>query len=90
MGGFEEFFEILGSDVERAQGSFFDRLVGWIGEFDGADGAKGTLITEDEVDSFVLNEAFGGLAILGADFVIEKRGDFNLGDDVKFFAKEFD
>ena len=90
MGRFEEFFEILGSDVKRAQGSLFGRLVSWIGEFDGADGAKGTLIAEDEIDSFVLDEAFGSLAILRADFVIEKRGDFNLGDNVEFFAKEFD
>lgn len=90
MGGFEELFEVLGSDVKRAQGSLFGRLVSWIGEFDGADGAKGTLIAEDEIDSFVLDEAFGGLAILRADFVIEKRGDFNLGDNVEFFAKKFD
>lgn len=90
MGGFEELFEVLGSDVKRAQGSLFGRLVSWIGEFDGANRTKGAFVTEDEINGFILDETFGSLAILRTNFVVEKRGNFNLRNDVKFFAKKFD
>lgn len=90
MGGFEELFEVLGSDVKRAQGSLFGRLVSWIGEFDGANRTKGAFVTEDEINGFILDETFGSLAILGTNFVVEKRGNFNLRNDVKFFTKKFD
>lgn len=88
MGGLEEFFEVFGGDVERIAG--FGAFVAWLGEFDGANWAQGVLITEDEIDVFVLDEALGGLAILGADFVIEERRNFDPWDDVKFLAKKFD
>lgn len=90
MGGFEEFLEVFWGDVEGVTGGFFDGFFGGVGEFDGADGTEGTFVTEDEVDVFVLDEAFGGLAVLGTDFVVEEGGDFDLGDDVEFFTKEFD
>lgn len=90
MGGLEEFFEILWSDVEGIARRFFGGSVSWTGKFDGTDGTKGTFITEDEVDGFVLDEAFGSLAVLRANFVVEECGDFDLGDDVELFAKKFD
>lgn len=90
MGGFEEFLEVLWGDVEGVTRGLFDGFFGGIGEFDGTDGTEGTLIAEDEVDGFVLDEAFGGLAVLGADFVVKECGDFDLGNDVEFFTKEFD
>jgi len=57
-------------------------------EFNGADGAKGTFVAEDEVNGFVVDEAVGGVAILDADFVTEKGREVNVGDDVKLFAEE--
>ena len=46
------------------------------------------LVTEDEINGFVVNETVGGVAILGADFVTKKRAKADLGDDVEFFTKE--
>lgn len=90
MGRFEELFEVLGGDVEGVTRGFFDRFVGWVGEFDGANGAEGTFIAEDEINGFIFDKTLGGLAVLRANFMIEESGDFNLGDDIEFFAKKFD
>ncbi len=90
MGRFEELFEVLRGDVEGVTRGFFDRFVGWVGEFDGANGTEGTFITEDEINGFIFDKTLGGLAVLRADFVIEESRDFNLGDDIEFLAKKFD
>jgi len=57
-------------------------------ELDGADWAEGALVTEDEVDGLVGDEAIGFVAILVADFVAEEGGDGNIGDDVKTVAED--
>ena len=63
-GAFEEFFHIFGAGA----GSFV-RFGFFVFELDGANRAEGALITKDEVDGFVLDEAVGGAAVLDTNFV---------------------
>lgn len=83
VGATEEFFHVL----RVAAGVI---VIGFcaIFEFDGADGAQGTFVAEDEVDGLVLDETVGGVAILEADFVAEERRKVDAGDNVEFFAEE--
>ena len=96
-GDFLRFFEVNEGDVGATE-EFFHisrvaaRIVfvgfGAVVEFDSADGAKGALVTEDEIDGFVFDKAFGLVAILETNFVAEERGKVDARDDVELFAKE--
>lgn len=57
-------------------------------ELDGADGAQGTFVTEDEVDGFVFNETVSFVAILAADFVAQEGRKTNIWDDVEALAED--
>lgn len=83
VGATEKFFHVVG--VATGVGHV---VVDAIFEFDGTDGAESALIAEDEVDGLVVDEAVSGVAVLGADFVAEKRAKADFGDDVEFFAKK--
>ena len=83
-GAFEELLHIFGAGARGFVG-FFGLFVF---EFNGADGAKGAFITEDEVDGFVFDEAVGGAAVLEADFVAEEGREGDAGDDVEALAEE--
>ncbi len=82
-GAFEEFFHIFGAGA----GSFV-RFGFFVFELDGANGAEGALITKDEVDGFVLDEAVGGAAVLEANFVAEEGRKGDAGDDIETLAEE--
>ncbi len=83
VGAFEEFFHIV-----RVAAGVFGIVFDAIFEFDSADGAEGTLVAEDEIDGFVVDETVGGVTVLSADFVTEEGTETDVWDDVKFFAKE--
>lgn len=83
VGALEEFFHVAGVAAWLVL-----IVADTVFELDGADGAKRALIAEDEVDGFVVDEAVGGVAVLGADFVAEEGREANFGDDVEFFAEE--
>lgn len=83
VGAAEELFHIF---RVVARGFVF---VGAVVELDGADGAQGTFVTEDEIDGFVVDEAIGFVAILEADFMTEKGRKVDARDDVEFLAKKF-
>ncbi len=83
VGAAEEFFHIAG-----VAAGVFGVVLDAIFELDGANGAKGAFIAEDEIDGFVVDKAVGGIAVLGADFVAKEGRKTNFGDDVEFLAKE--
>lgn len=83
VGAAEEFFHIVGVAAR-----VFFVILDAIFELDCADGAEGLLIAEDEIDTFAINEAVGGVAILDADFVAEEGTEADFGDDVEFLAEE--
>ncbi len=57
-------------------------------ELDGADGAERTLVAEDEIDGFILDEAVSFVAVLETDFVAKEGREVDAGDDVEFFTEE--
>lgn len=69
VGALEEAFDVLGVVAGGFDGGFGGFEV-FLVDLDGANWAQSTLITEDEVDDFVFDELVGGVAVLGADFVI--------------------
>lgn len=79
VGALEEFFHVAGVAAWLVL-----VVADTVFKLDGAEGAKRAFITEDEVDGFVVNEAVGGVAVLGADFVAEEGREANFGDDVEF------
>ncbi len=81
MGAAEKFFHVFGVAAEGFG------LLGAGVELDGADWAEALFITKDEIDSFLVDEAISGGAILAADFVAEEGGEFHVGDDIKFLSK---
>lgn len=83
MSAAEEFFHVFGV----ATGVFGIVLDAFF-ELDGADRAKTTFITEDEVDGFVIDETISGVAVLSANFVAEEGREADFGDDVEFLTKE--
>lgn len=99
MGGFEEFLKVLGAVTGDVFGEVFvfdggDSAVVegtmMVAEFDGADRAESTFVAEDEIYGFVLYETIGSVAVLSANFVIEKGRDGDIGDDIEFVAEELD
>lgn len=66
MCALEELFHVLRVATEGMVG-----FVAAVIKFDGADGAQGALITKDKINSFILNEAIGFVAILATDFMIK-------------------
>lgn len=77
----EEFFHILRVAADIVFG------LGAVVEFDGADGAKGAFVAEDEVNGFIFDKTVGFVAVLAADFVAEKGGKTDVGDDVETLAE---
>lgn len=99
MGGFEEFLKVFGAVTGDVFGEVFvfdggDSAVikgaMVVAEFDGADRAESTFVAEDEIYGFVLYETIGSMAVLSANFVIEKGRNGNIRDDIKLIAKELD
>lgn len=83
-GAFEELSHVFGAGA----GGFVGFFGLFILEFDGTDGAEGALITEDEVDGFVFDEAVGGAAVLETDLMAEEGREGDAGDDVEALAEE--
>ena len=84
VGAAEEFFHVLGVAAGVVFVVFF-----LVVDFDGADGAEGTLVAEDEIDGFVFDEAMSFVTTLGADFVAEEGIKADARDDVEFLSEEF-
>ncbi len=83
MGTAEEFFHVFG-----VAAGLFEVVLDAIFDFDGADGAEGTFVTEDEIYGLMINKAVGGVAVLDTDFVAKEGRKGDVGDDVEFGAKE--
>lgn len=81
---FEELFHVFGTGA----GSFVGFFGLFVFEFDGADGAEGAAITEDEIDSFVFDEAVGDAAVLEADFVAEQGREVDARNDIETLTEE--
>lgn len=61
--------------------------MGALVDFDGADWAQGALIAENEVNGAIFDETVGFVAVLAANFVAEKGGNLDVGDDIESLAK---
>lgn len=83
MGAAEEFFHVV-----RIAARVFGIVLDAFFELDRADGAKTAFVAKDEIDGFVINEAVGGVAVLGADFVAEEGRKADAGDDVEFLSEK--
>lgn len=80
----EEFFHIFEITI---RGRMFFVVV--VVDFDGANGADGTFVAEDEISSFVLDKTVSFSATLATDFMIKERAEGDVRYDVETFAEDF-
>ncbi len=82
MGTAEEFFHVFRIATWGMVG------IGSIIDFNGADRAQGTFITKDKVDCFIFDVTICFVAILVTNFMTQKGGKADVGDNVEFLTED--